>query len=103
MLHAVIERLPAPGGDPEAETKALIFDSTYDDYRGVVVYFRVMDGRCPSGTHPDDGDGRELPGQRDRQVPSAPHAGPDGRGREVGFSAPAFVASPPCTSATRSR
>ena len=49
MLAAVIERLPAPTGDAEAPTQALIFDSTYDEYRGVIVYIRVFNGRLATG------------------------------------------------------
>ena len=49
MMAAIVEQLPAPKGDPEAPTTALIFDSTYDDYRGVVVYVRMFDGRLKVG------------------------------------------------------
>jgi GTP-binding protein LepA len=49
LLDAVIERIPAPKGDPEAPLQALIFDSQYDQYRGVVSSIRVMNGRINSG------------------------------------------------------
>jgi GTP-binding protein LepA len=44
VLDAVIERIPAPSGDPKAPPRALIFDSSYDQYRGVVAFVRVVDG-----------------------------------------------------------
>ena len=49
LLDAVIERIPAPKGDPDAPLQALIFDSQYDQYRGVVSSIRVMNGRINSG------------------------------------------------------
>ena len=49
VLDAVIERIPAPTGDPAAPARALIFDSSYDQYRGVVAFIRVVDGRFPTG------------------------------------------------------
>ena len=45
LLDRVIERVPAPVGDPDAPARAMIFDSVYDTYRGVVTYVRVVDGR----------------------------------------------------------
>src|SRR5581483_634439 len=44
VLDAVVERIPAPAGDPAGPARALIFDSSYDQYRGVVAFVRVLDG-----------------------------------------------------------
>jgi GTP-binding protein LepA len=49
VLDAVIERVPAPKGGVDQPARALIFDSIYDDYRGVILYVRVMDGRIAKG------------------------------------------------------
>ncbi len=44
VLDAIVDRVPAPSGEPDGPTRALIFDSVYDPYRGTLVYFRVVDG-----------------------------------------------------------
>src|SRR3954462_12883745 len=44
LLDAIVERIPAPAGDPDGPGRALIFDSSYDQYRGVLAFVRVVDG-----------------------------------------------------------
>ena len=49
VLDAVVDKISAPAGEADDPTRALIFDSYYDDYRGVILYVRVVDGRIKKG------------------------------------------------------
>ncbi len=49
LLESIIEYIPAPEGDTDAPLKALIFDSHYDDFRGVITYLRIMEGKLSKG------------------------------------------------------
>lgn len=49
LLEKVVETIPAPSGDPGGKLKALIFDSKYDNYKGVIIYTRIIDGEVKKG------------------------------------------------------
>ncbi len=76
VLDAIVERIPAPSGDPEAPARALIFDSSYDQYRGVVAFVRVVDGSF-----------------RRREPLKAMAQGTEFEAEELGFFSPAMAAA----------
>jgi GTP-binding protein LepA len=73
VLEAIVHKIPAPTGDPDAPLKALVTDAWYDNYRGVVVLVRIVDGRL-------------VPGQRIRMM----HTGQAFEVTEVGVFTPAL-------------
>ena len=86
LLDAVIERIPAPKGDPDAPLQALIFDSQFDQYRGVVSSVRVDErpAAAPASEAALHAGRRAPRGDRDRRPPAGPDAGRrarPGRGR----------------------
>ncbi|MBI3983938.1 elongation factor 4, partial [Candidatus Microgenomates bacterium] len=77
LLQALIERVPAPGGEAMSPLRALVFDSIYDEYRGVILYVRVVDGQISKN------DPIRLMGR-----------GADGLALEIGHFAPSLVPDP---------
>ena len=73
VLEAVVARIPAPEGDPDAPPRALIFDSEFDQYRGVIAYLRMFDGEFRKG-----------------EAIVAMQAGTEAEIDEIGFFAPAM-------------
>src|SRR5690606_33952739 len=49
ILKAIVERIPAPSGDPNAPLQGLIFDSVYNSFRGIIVYYRIFNGSIKKG------------------------------------------------------
>ncbi len=85
ILESIVAKIPSPAGDTEAPARALIFDSEFDQYRGVVAYVRVVDGELVEG-RPDrrDADRHRGGDRRDRLLRPDDEARPDaqrGRGR----------------------
>ncbi len=88
ILERIVRDVPPPGGDPEAPLRALIFDSHYDLYRGVIAYFRLVDGRLSPGEPVRMmATGREFEVSELGVFTPAPVAVDELRAGEVGFMA----------------
>ena len=85
ILEAVVTRVPPPTGERKGALSALIFDSMYDIYRGVMIYVRVIDGAIKSATHRDEAHGHE----RSRRLASSDPrwTSPEANAGEVGYMA----------------
>ncbi len=77
VLDELIERVPPPAGDPDAPPRALIFDSEFDQYRGVIAYIRVVDGTFTKG-----------------EAIRAMQAGTDAEIDDIGFFTPQMISAP---------
>jgi GTP-binding protein LepA len=77
VLDELIERVPPPSGDPDAPARALIFDSEFDQYRGVIAYIRVVDGSFTKG-----------------QAIRAMQAGTEAEIDDIGFFTPQMTSAP---------
>src|SRR5436309_9650440 len=80
VLDELIERLPPPSGDPDAAPRALIFDSEFDQYRGVIAYIRVVDGTFTKG-----------------EAIRAMQAGTEAEIDDIGFFTPQMTSAPELT------
>src|SRR5439155_23634241 len=49
ILEAIVEKIPSPKGDPDAPLQALVFDSVYNSFRGIIVYYRILNGKIKKG------------------------------------------------------
>ena len=103
VLEELVQKVPPPSGDPDAPPRALIFDSEFDQYRGVVAYIRVVDGVFRKG----DAIRAMAAGHRGRdRRHRLLHPGDDGRAASCAparsaSSSPASRTSRSCASATR--
>jgi GTP-binding protein LepA len=86
VLEAVVAKIPAPKGDAEGKLKALIFDSYYDNYRGVVIYTRVFDGKNQKRRYDSPDEYKEkIRSDRSRRLRSRTGSGQRAFRGEIGY------------------